>query len=81
MLIARTDARGVADIDEAIERARATRRPGPMDLPRARNAQRIREICRAIDAPLVANMTEFGKSPLLSLDELADLGYAAVSTQ
>ncbi len=33
---------------------------------------------QAIDAPLVANMTEFGKSPLLSLEELADLGYAAV---
>ena len=32
----------------------------------------------AIDAPLMANMTEFGQSPLLSLDDLADLGYAAV---
>ncbi|HKD35900.1 MAG TPA: methylisocitrate lyase, partial [Pirellulales bacterium] len=31
-----------------------------------------------IDAPLMANMTEFGRSPLLTLDELADLGYAAV---
>ena len=31
-----------------------------------------------IDCPLVANMTEFGKSPLLSLEELADLGYAVV---
>ena len=33
---------------------------------------------REIDAPLVANMTEFGKSPLLSLEELANLGYAGV---
>jgi methylisocitrate lyase len=31
-----------------------------------------------IEAPLVANMTEFGKSPLLEIDELAELGYAAV---
>jgi methylisocitrate lyase len=31
-----------------------------------------------IEAPLVANMTEFGKSPLLNIDELAELGYAAV---
>jgi methylisocitrate lyase len=30
-----------------------------------------------IEAPLIANVTEFGKSPLLSVDELADLGYAA----
>jgi methylisocitrate lyase len=35
-------------------------------------------VSREIDAPLVANMTEFGKSPLLSLAELANLGYAAV---
>ncbi len=28
--------------------------------------------------PLVANMTEFGKSPLLTLDELAEMGYAVV---
>jgi len=28
--------------------------------------------------PLVANMTEFGKSPLISLDDLANLGYAGV---
>jgi methylisocitrate lyase len=32
----------------------------------------------AIEAPLIANMTEFGKSPLLGLEELADMGYAAV---
>ncbi|HTN76708.1 MAG TPA: methylisocitrate lyase, partial [Pirellulaceae bacterium] len=31
-----------------------------------------------IDAPLVANMTEFGKSPLLNHAELAELGYAVV---
>jgi methylisocitrate lyase len=32
----------------------------------------------AVDAPLVANMTEFGKSPLLTFDELAELGYRVV---
>ena len=31
-----------------------------------------------VKAPLVANMTEFGKSPLLTLEELAELGYAVV---
>lgn len=31
-----------------------------------------------IDAPLVASMTEFGKSPLLTFDELAELGYTVV---
>ncbi len=33
---------------------------------------------QAVDAHLIANMTEFGKSPLLSSAELAKLGYAAV---
>jgi methylisocitrate lyase len=33
---------------------------------------------RSIKAPLIANMTEFGKSPLLSGKELAKLGYSAV---
>ena len=33
---------------------------------------------QAVNAPLIANMTEFGKSPLLSSAELAKLGYAAV---
>ena len=33
---------------------------------------------REIDAPLVANMTEFGQSPLFTLDELAEMGFAAV---
>ncbi len=31
-----------------------------------------------VKAPLLANMTEFGKSPLLSADELRDIGYRAV---
>jgi len=33
---------------------------------------------RAIDAPLVANMTEFGKSPLLGAQELGEMGYRMV---
>jgi len=36
-------------------------------------------ICsQSVKAPLLANMTEFGKSPLLSLPQLADLGYRMV---
>src|SRR5262249_59426213 len=33
---------------------------------------------QAVEVPLIANMTEFGKSPLLTINELSELGYAAV---
>jgi methylisocitrate lyase len=36
------------------------------------------DFARAIDVPLVANMTEFGQSPLLDFDDLADLGFRVV---
>jgi methylisocitrate lyase len=80
VLVARTDARGTSGIDEAIERAKRYRDAGAdWIFPEAlANAKEFEQFARAIDAPLVANMTEFGKSPLLSLDELAQMGYAAV---
>ena len=80
VIIARTDARAVEGFDAA-HRAGASL-PGSRrrhDLSRGpRNAGRIRPIRAAVQAPLIANMTEFGKSPLLSAQELARLGYAAV---
>jgi methylisocitrate lyase len=42
------------------------------------NAGEFRDFAKAIDRPLLANMTEFGKSPLLSFSELSDLGYRMV---
>ena len=42
------------------------------------NADEFRDFAQAIKRPLLANMTEFGKSPLLSLNELSDLGYGMV---
>jgi methylisocitrate lyase len=80
VLIARTDARGVADLDEALSRARRYLDAGAdWIFPEAlASREEFAKFAEEIDAPLVANMTEFGKSPLLTLDELADLGYAAV---
>ena len=42
------------------------------------SADEFARFAQAVDAPLLANMTEFGRSPLLSFDELAGLGYKAV---
>jgi methylisocitrate lyase len=80
VLIARTDARGVTDLADAIERSKRYLDSGAdWVFPEALlSKDEFEQFARAIDAPLVANMTEFGKSPLLTLEELAELGYSAV---
>jgi methylisocitrate lyase len=80
VLIARTDARGVTSLDDAIERAKRYLDAGAdWIFPEAlQTKEEFSRFAEAIDAPLVANMTEFGKSPLLTLDELAELGYSVV---
>lgn len=80
VLIARTDARGVNGLDDAIERAKRYLDAGAdWIFPEAlADRDEFERFAQAIEAPLMANMTEFGQSPLLGLEELADLGYAAV---
>jgi methylisocitrate lyase len=80
VIIARTDARGCTSLDDAVERAIAYLDAGAEWIfPEAlANRDEFARFAEAIDAPLVANMTEFGKSPLLSVDELAELGYSVV---
>ncbi len=80
VIIARTDAAGVTSLDDAIYRAQAYLAAGAdWIFPEALiDRGDFGRFAQEIDAPLVANMTEFGKSPLLPLEELADLGYAAV---
>jgi methylisocitrate lyase len=80
VLLARTDARASLGLADAIERAKRYLDAGAdWIFPEAlADAKEFEQFARAIDAPLVANMTEFGKSPLLPLDALAEMGYAAV---
>lgn len=80
VIIARTDARGVEDFSSALDRAERYLEAGAdWVFPEAlADRDEFDHFARAIDAPLLANMTEFGKSELLTLDELGDLGYAAV---
>jgi len=79
VIIARTDARGVEDFDAAVARARKYVAAGAdWIFPEAlANVEEFQAFAKAIDVPLIANMTEFGKSPLLSFDELAEMGYRA----
>ncbi len=80
MIIARTDARSVNGLDDAIERALYYRKCGAdMIFTEAlESAEEFLEFSSKVKTPLLANMTEFGKSPLLSSSELKDLGYSAV---
>jgi methylisocitrate lyase len=80
MIIARTDARAVEDFDRAVERAGEYLAAGVDAIfPEAlQSAEEFRDFAKEIDLPLLANMTEFGKSPLLTFQQLADFGYRMV---
>jgi len=82
VIIGRSDARGVTDLDDCLGRLRAYRDAGadwlfPEALASRDEFARVgREL--GADTPLVANMTEFGVSPLIAVSDLADMGFAAV---
>jgi methylisocitrate lyase len=80
MIIARTDARAVEGFDRAVERAGKYMAAGADAIfPEAlQSLEEFRDFAKEIDAPLLANMTEFGKSPLLSFHDLMELGYRVV---
>ncbi|HZT41970.1 MAG TPA: methylisocitrate lyase [Chthonomonadaceae bacterium] len=79
-LIARTDARSVTGLQDAIDRANRYLDAGA-DAIFPESLQSLEEFAtfaEKVRAPLLANMTEFGKTPLLSAQEFASLGYAMV---
>ena len=80
VVIARTDARAVLGLQEAIERGVAYAEAGAdmifVDAPES--AEELSLIARSIPAPLMANLSEGGKTPLLSAQELQDMGYKLV---
>jgi len=80
LLIARTDARASEGLDKAIERAKAYIDAGAeMIFPEALQTEKEFETFRkAISVPLLANMTEFGKSQLLTTQQLTNLGFNLV---
>jgi methylisocitrate lyase len=80
IIIARTDARAVENFDRAVERSRRYLDAGADAIfPEAlQSADEFKAFARDVKAPLLANMTEFGKSPLLSFDELVGFGYRMV---
>jgi len=80
VIIARTDARGVEGIKSAVDRARRYRDAGAdLIFPEAlESAAEFSRFADRVPAPLMANMTEFGKSPHLSVKDLDRMGYRIV---
>ncbi len=90
LVCARTDAAGVEGLDAAVSRATAYVDAGaqmifPEGLRTADDFAAFAQRMRPLDGPdprggpyLLANMTEFGKTPMLTLDQFEQMGYACV---
>lgn len=80
VIIARTDARGVSGFDDAVRRARLYVQAGADAIfPEAlENADEFAAFAKAVPATLLANNTEFGRSPNLDVEQLGKLGYRLV---
>jgi methylisocitrate lyase len=80
LLIARTDARAIEGFDATIKRAlRYVAAGADAIFPEAlQTEQEFKDFAAAVQVPLLANMTEFGKSPLMSMDDLRKFGYRMV---
>ena len=80
VIIARTDARGVHGMEEAIRRAKLYLQAGADAIfPEAlESPDEFAEFAKAVEAPLLANNTEFGRSPNLTVEAYGALGYCMV---
>jgi len=83
LIIARTDARGVEGLERSIERAKSYQAVGadaifPEALESAEEFQTFAGALKCSNMVLVANMTEWGKSPYLSVKDFSQLGYHLV---
>ena len=78
LIVARTDARTANGLEDAIERALAYRDAGAdvLFVESPESEEEFSAVAAAIDAPLLANMVEGGRSPLITRARLAELGYA-----
>ncbi len=80
LVMARTDIRAVEGLDAATDRARRLVDAGADAIfPEAmRTLEEFAAVRAAVDVPILANMTEFGKSDLFTVDQLRDVGVNIV---
>jgi methylisocitrate lyase len=81
VIMARTDARAVNGLEDALARAKAYAAAGAdaLFVEAPQSVAEMREIAAALDKPLMANMVERGKTPLVPLAELQAMGYGFVT--
>ena len=77
LVIARTDARTRYGLAEAISRGQAFANAGAdiVFVEAPESVEEMTEICQQIDCPLMANMVDGGRTPLLTAEQLKDIGY------
>ena len=77
LIVARTDARTTLGLDEALRRGEAFAKAGAdiLFIESPESLEEMRRIGEAFDLPLVANMVEGGRTPILSRAELEECGY------
>ncbi len=77
LIVARTDARTTLGLDEALRRAEAYAKAGAdiLFVESPESEEEMRTIGRSFDLPLLANMVEKGRTPVLSKAELEAIGY------
>lgn len=77
LIIARTDARTSLGLDEALRRAEAYAKAGAdiLFVESPESEEEMRRIGRSFDVPLLANMVERGRTPVLSREALESIGY------
>lgn len=77
LIIARTDARTALGLDEALRRAESYARAGAdvLFVESPESEDEMQQICRSFDLPLLANMVEGGRTPVLTRERLEALGY------
>lgn len=80
IIIARTDARSVFGIEEAIERGKAYEKAGAdvIFVESPESVEEMKMITSSFNVPVLANMVEGGRTPLLSAAELQQIGYDLV---
>ncbi|MFC6352818.1 methylisocitrate lyase [Rothia nasimurium] len=80
LIMARTDLRGTSSLEETINRIKALVDAGADAIfPEAmKNLDEFKAVCDAVDVPVLANMTEFGKSELYTKEQLAEAGISMI---
>ena len=80
VVIARTDARAVTGLDDAIARANLYREAGAdlIFFEAPQSVEEIQRVAREVKAPLLANMVQGGRTPGMSVAQLEDLGFKMV---